>query len=91
MPELFDEVVLLVDCRIIDVVGAAPTFMPRGSRGILIDQNTTYPHIWMIEIHTERIRTEPEGIEAWASVLVEVDDKSFSVSKPFSGWQSGSQ
>lgn len=49
MPELYATVVLLVDCEVIGEPYGSVRVMPRGSRGVLVDQNTLCPDVWIIE------------------------------------------
>jgi hypothetical protein len=70
MPRLLNRVVLLVDRNVIGPPNELPRTMPRGSRGVLVDQNTAQPRTWTIEF------TSPPSSEM---VLVEADEKCFSV------------
>lgn len=74
MPKLLDAVVLLVDREVVGSLGSSepPRVIPRGSRGVLVDQCSWRPGLWTIEFST---LISPE------IVLVEADEACFAVCK----------
>lgn len=72
MPRLFDDIVLLVDCPSIGSPAACgdQRIVPRGSRGVLVDRNETFPCVWTIEFPDQG---------ASGGVLVEADESAFVV------------
>lgn len=71
VPKLFDAVVLLVDCEVIgEPAVRSARIMPAGARGVLVDQNTAHPQIWIIEF----AEPGPSG-----PVLVEASQDRFAV------------